>query len=703
MAGLWLVWALCGGARAQQPEVAPSVRTETLDDGSVRLVPDRQVPQDLGRARAVLLNFGEVSLYELATYFADAMRKNFLLTDDAALQGKKVRLVGHEEMSIAEAWEAFQSALRAHGFTVTESGEVVTIVPSKDAIRGAHQVVTGPPGPPSDAFVTQLLPVHNAKVADIAPVLRPLLSTEAELVPYLPANTLIVTDTATNVRKVAELVRAIDVAAPETTLRSVRLEHAVAAEVATIVSALFLQPEAPAKPEPRPTRRQPKGAPPQATVAGEASRHVTQVLDDARTNTLLILANPEGHAAVAELVAELDVDVDATARKRLHVVRLKYALAEEMASVISSLQQPGAARPQAPRAKPAGKNAEDEPAASFDGDARIAPDPATNSLAIVASPEEYEGIAELVAELDVARGQVYVDAVFVELTSSGGREIALGAHALPTEDQPGWASAQLDTAGKHSSLAVSPDLLTGLAAGVFGPMIDVAGPDGPISVPTFGIALRALQIDSDLQIMGNPGVLALDHHPTSLVAGRKIPYQTSVTPTAIGAPIYSYDRLDVTTTLEVTPHINDPTLVTLDIELVVDDAEGGSVESALAGGPTTTTRSVTSRVMAEDGQTVVIAGVAGTKLEVLESKVPILGDIPLLGALFRSRSRESRSTNLMVFLTPYVVNQPADVLRIRRIKEAQRLEFVRRFQGKQGEDWLEELDALLADAEPAQP
>lgn len=690
---LLLGWVLSASAETPAPPapVAPHVRTELLGDGTVRVVPDRQVAADLHGADTVVLEFDGVSLYDLTLYFADVLRKNFLLTDEAALRAKTVRLVGHAPMTVDEAWEAFRSALHRHGFTTAEEGEVVTIVPTADAARG--------PTGSSDGYVTRLLPVHNAEVADLVGIVKPLLSEDAALMAYVPSNTLIVTDTAGNVEKVASLVEELDIAAPETTLVLVRLQYAVASEVKAQIEALYLAPE------PTPERKTPaKGpraktpTPEPAGATGDIVRHVTRVLDDERTNTLIVLANPEGHAAVAELVAELDVDVDSSERKRLHVIHMKYALAEEVAAVITQLQATAPkTRPDAVRPK---VNAETpEPTATFDGDARIAPDPATNSLAIVADPDEYEAIADLVGELDVARRQVFVDAVFVELTSTGGEELGLGAHILPGDDSPGLFSAQLDPTQTMSSFAVSPDLLSGLAAGVFGPAIEVLAPDGSLlSVPTFGIALRALQVNSDMQVMGNPALLALDHQEAVLSVGRKIPFQTT-TVTPLGVPIPTFDRLDVAMTLKVTPHINDDgKIVTLDVDLEADEVEGSSAESGLEGGPVTANKSVTSRVMVDDGQTIVIAGVTGTKRQVAENKVPILGDIPLIGLLFRGRHEEERQTNLMVFLTPYVVERPADLLDIRMLKEAQRQEFVRRFQGKHGEEWLSELESLFAAA-----
>jgi general secretion pathway protein D len=694
--------SLCAGAAPLEPPQL-SVHTEITDAG-VRVVPDRQVPPEAGEAERLLLEFGETNLFDLTLFFADVMRKNFLIDDENALRSKSVMLIGHEDMGLDEAWEAYLSALRVHDFTTSETGELVTVVPLTEASRRSEGVRSGNAHRGGEQIVTQLLPVTNGTAADLLSVVKPLLASEAEVIAYAPANTLIVTDTATNVAKIATLVEQLAIAAPASTLQLTSLVYAKADEVRAVIEALY-GPAHEVKPiRGQPTRRTstsssrssrpaPKG---EATMgaAGEEARHISHVLSDERTNTLIVLANPVGHTAVEALVEELDVEVESR-RSKLHVVHLTYALAEEVHAVLQGLSG-GATNPEKP--KPGAPKRTDLQSA-LDAGARMAADPTRNALAILAEEEEFAAIEELIAEIDVPLGQVFVDAVFVELTSTNNKELALGAHMLGSEGQPVTVSNQVDPEGLLRSFNVSPDLLSGLAAGVFGPSVEVAGPDGsPISVPTFGIALRALQTDSDVHVMGNPALLVVDHAEALLSVGRKIPFPMASQVPTVGPPVRTFERIDVNMELAVTPHINDSNLVTLDVALHVDEVEGAAGESDLEGGPITSGRNVESRVMVEHGQTIVLAAVAGSKVIRAESKVPILGDIPLIGALFRGKKAETRQTNLMVFLTPYVVDSPRDLTEIRAIKEAQRQEFVRRFQGKKGEEWLGELHGLLADA-----
>jgi general secretion pathway protein D len=677
---LHLILSLFIAAAPAAPLVPePAVRTETVD-GGVRIVPDREVPVDARDARALLLEFGETSLYDLTLFFADVMRLNMLISDQPALEKQTVQLIGHETMSLDSAWQAYLSALRAHDFTTSQVGDLVTIVPSKDARRRSEAVRSGVPTQRGERIVTHLLPVDDGDPTALAAIVKPLLSDDAEVVPYAPSDTLIVTDSESNVRKVGELLQQLAVAAPETTLKVTALAHARAADVKAVVEALH-PPTATPTPA-RPTRRKSRKAPTAAPAA--ASPSVTKVLEDARTNSLIVLATTAGHEAVDAIVAELDRDADG--RQQLHVVRLTYALAEEVEAVLARMAQGAPA--------PGGKEAGERTLSAALQGAQIAADPSTNALAILADEADFTPIRELIAQLDVARRQVFVDAVFVELTSDDGREFAVNGHVLGTDGQPVSLSSQTD-ADDGTSFSVTPGLLNGLAAGVFGPLIDVIGPAGDaLSVPTFGIAMRALQSDSDVHVMGNPALLVLDHQEASLAVGRKIPFASSTTLSQFGTPIEAYDRVDVNMELKVTPHVNAADLVTLDVELDVDEVDG----TGIGGNPLTSGRSVHTNVMVEDGQTIVIAGVTSAKEETIERKVPVLGDIPLIGALFRSRSKETRNSNLMVFLTPYVIERPRDLLRIHRLKEAQRQEFVRRFQDRDGAAWLEALETLLTDA-----
>ncbi|MEO0605574.1 MAG: secretin N-terminal domain-containing protein, partial [Myxococcota bacterium] len=291
---------------------------ERPGDGSVQIQVDRQRPSGIEDARQLVLDFGDTNLFDLSLYFADLMRKNLLVTNEEELRKRTVRLVGHEAMTVDEAWQAFLVTLRGNGFTVDESANLVRIVPTKDGARGKVAIGEGAPEG-HEGLVTRILPLSNAQAGDVVSIVTPLLSPEAVVVAYAPGNRLIVTDTGANVAKIAELVEGIDWAAPRSTVQRTQLRYADVEEVRTILLALYpVETQAPTTPNRRATRRDRTNrrgrtrdraaapATPTTATTGQPSRHIEQILSDPRTNSLIVLANPSGHTAVAEILTDLD-------------------------------------------------------------------------------------------------------------------------------------------------------------------------------------------------------------------------------------------------------------------------------------------------------------------------------------------------------------------------------------------------------------
>ena len=340
--------------------------------------------------------------------------------------------------------------------------------------------------------------------------------------------------------------------------------------------------------------------------------------------------------------------------------------------------------------------------AAFDSGMRIAADENTNSLVIIANNEDFRVVESVIKKLDIQRKQVYIDAVVLELTSEDNLSFGLGYHVpqSPAEGAVGFASAQMGA----SSLGLSTDALTGLAFGVFGEAIKVpvldptTGLATEIDIPAFGIALNAIKTAASTNIISNPSITALDNQEAEIVVGRKIPFPTQTTFTNVGLPVNSFQREDVAITLKITPRINAADFVTLELELEVqeveDSADGAAVQAA-GGGFITSKRELKTTALVRDNQTMVLGGLMGTTETHTENKVPILGDIPLIGSLFRSTDDKDRKTNLMVFLTPHIIDDADDMYEVQRVKEAQRNEFLRRFYGKSRDEAWAELQSLL--------
>jgi len=301
----------------------------------------------------------------------------------------------------------------------------------------------------------------------------------------------------------------------------------------------------------------------------------------------------------------------------------------------------------------------------------------------------------------VRRKQVFVDCVIMELSSQDKDEFDLAYHTPFSAggETAGLVGAQFGT----NSLGITQDSLSGFSFGVFGKSFDVpfldptTGQTTTLAVPAFGVALHALKQNQMVNIVSSPSLLALDNEKAKIVVGRKIPFPTTNGLNGLGQPVISFQREDVAITLQVEPRINSDNFVTLELKVEVQEIEdnqaGGNIVQQ--GGFITSKREIETVALVGDNQTMVLGGLVGATDSESESKIPILGDLPILGALFRNRSKTVRRTNLMVFLTPHIIDDEDDMTEVMRVKEAQRQEFMRRFYGRSEVDQFSELQRLL--------
>ena len=674
----------------------------------------------------VRMDFVDVEIRDLVEYMARITCRNYILQDD--LKGK-ITIISHTDVTIASAYEAFLAALEVAGYTTVEVGTSTKVIPNGEAAQSPVRVYEGSTVSSSNAYITQIFQLDNISVSDISSVAQGLAGPKAKIVAYAPTNTLIVTDAAVNIRRMWKVISQLDVAAPKAELKIVTLQYATATEVKTLIEQIYGSAEttsssasaqAPQAANNRRRRATTESAPAATSTAsnvGSEGSYIQKMVADERTNSLILLANEEAMAKVLALIAELDRDVDPASRSQIHVVYLEHAKAEDVAQVLSNLSQAnrsgGAAQQRTTqqtaaqrRNQPAGGApadagpgaAEGGAASLLDDSIRVTSDENTNSLVIIASPEAYDTLRHVIDQLDIRRKQVFVEVVIMELASEDEISVGAGVHVGKPGDAGGivLGSAQLGA----SSLGLSSDLLSGLAMGVFGESItvnsDPLSGGTALTIPAFGIVLNALQSNSQVNILSTPNILTMDNEEAKIVVGRNIPFPVASGRDSNNNPLVTYQREDVAITLKVTPQINESDYVTLEVfqevSEIEEDAQGLDVSTA---GFITSKRSAETTVLVRDNQTVVIGGLMGQTSTQVETKIPLLGDLPLVGALFRGRRESTRKTNLLIFLTPHVIDEPADLEEVYRIKVAQREEFLRRFYGKSELEQVEALNTLL--------
>jgi general secretion pathway protein D len=508
-------------------------------------------------------------------------------------------------------------------------------------------------------------------------VLAQFTSRDSDL-QIVPPNALILSDLGLNMRRLEKLIEQLDQPGGSQEIHIVAVQHAAAQDLAQKLTEI-LQAQTGSKQGP------PAAA---AAVGGRGAR----LIADERTNKLVVIAGDNSFQSVLDLVRQLDIP---TGDGGVHVYYLENAKAEDVASTLQSFAQGLSGKRRAaaptPALTPAPTPSATPAADLFNGDVKVTADKNTNSLVVIASQADYRNVVKLIERLDIARRQVFVEAVIMEVNLEDDMDLGASLHAGTQKDftfanTTGSGTAVLGTAlGGLSSLGGVSSLasLSGFLAGIQGPPITVSG----VSVPSFGILLQALQSSSDVNVISTPHLIMTDNTEGEITVGQNVPFQAAYAPagsnstttstivSSLGSLYAPIQRQNVELKLHIKAQINQGDFVRLEVDEQTEEI--ASVDKTL--GPTTSKRSAKTTVVAKDQESVVIGGLIQERVTRSVSKVPVLGSLPLLGWLFRSESSRKQKTNLLLFLTPYIIRDQSDVRRIFERKMAEREEFVGRF------------------------
>ncbi len=616
------------------------------------------------RAEPVTLNFVNADIEGVARAMSAILNQQFVV--DPRVKGT-MTLYSEVPLAPRDAYLNFLAALRGLGFTVVEVGGLYKVVPEADAKLQTGTVSIGErPTRGGDQVITQVFRLVNENANNLVPVLRPLISPNNTINANPGNNTLIITDYADNLQRIGKIIAAMDTPAGGD-VEVIPMKYTVASDIAALVQRLT---DSSAQPTP--------GVLPGGT--GAAS-----VLVDARSNSLLVRApNPARMASIRALIDKLDRPVQsAGAAGNVWVVYLKNADAVKLATVLRAAysggaggaSSSGASSPTNPLAAPALGNAT-AGGASIQATTPVAAsgspstggfvqaDPSTNSLIITAPEPMYRQLRAVIDQLDSRRAQVYVESLIVEVDPSQSVDFGIQWQALGSPGKtyiPG-AGTNFGTgtnilAGQGATTAIGA--LAGLGAGGnIGLIRNFGGTNG------FGLAAiaRALDNTSGTNILSTPNLVTLDNEEAKIVVGSNVPFitgQFTNTGTATTSPFQTIERKDVGITLRIKPQIGEGGTVRM-----VIFQESSSLSTSVApgtsnAGPSTNKRSIESTVVVDDGQILVLGGLIEDKYTDNRAKIPLLGDIPYLGALFRNDTRTKTRTNLMVFLRPIIMRDAA--------------------------------------------
>lgn len=503
----------------------------------------------------------------------------------------------------------FYSVLDAHNFTVIDEGDRILITPVTDAkTRAGQATATTATG---SQFVTRVLELNTSSAADIAGLLRPLVSTNGYVGPSVSANAVVITDSAANVQRISQVVRQLD-AGQNNQHAMLLLRHAQAADVAQVI---------------------------EATLGKRNTDTTIQVLADPRTNRLIFIGPAAVRKRLLELASSLDTPATATL-DNARVIRLRYSDAKQLAEVLESL---GQAKKQV---SVAGSAREPATGPTF----MIKADESQNALVLIAEPAQIRTIENIVRQLDQPRAQVLIHAAIVEI--SGDIAEAVGVQ---------WGLRTGDAKGFLNFPGTDIPIVGGLTFDE-----KKSAPEGAIlqlGSDRFGALISALASSTRSNLLSTPSLLTLDNQEAEIIVGQNVPFKTgSYATNSNGAdnPFTTVERKDVGISLKIKPYINEGSTLRLEVEQEVSDI-APTVSGVDSADLITNKRALKSTILADDGEIIVIGGLIRDSVRTQQSGVPLLRDIPYLGALFRWKRDTQTKSNLMVFLRPTIVRTKADL------------------------------------------
>ncbi len=689
------LFALPRAARADPTQAAPSLRTpaqKTATNDAPMAVLKGAVASDIDpRARPdgyqVDFNLDDAELPELVKAISSITGKHFIF--GGKLRQIKATVHSPARISVGEAYQAFLSILDANGMTVIQHGRFLKIVETAGVAAQPTEVYApAAPVPDEDRYLTRLYRLAHVDATDAAALLARFKSKDGDISVHAPGNLLIITETGANIRRMIKILEEIDTGGAGEQLWIEPLNYVGAAELATKLNDIL---------DLKGSRSAAAGAAASPPVKGGGGGSGARVVADERGNALVIAATEPDYLRIFELIKVFDVKPSGDGAIRVRT--LQHSMCKDLSQTLNQLLGSGA-QGTAARAPgtPAGAAASTgrTPGAAgsgledvFEGRVRVTCDESTNALLTTSSLRDYAQLRAVIDKLDQPRRQVFIEATIMDVSVDRSSQIGVSYHL---GSQVGVGSAGNATVYGGSDIAQSisgiPSSLEGLALGVVGPIIpgtaNLLGTG--LSIPAFGAVISAMAKDGDANVLATPHILATDNIKAEISIGQNIPLQTNVSSlgslgalagatgsSALGALSglgTTAQRQDVGTKISVTPHVNDSDQVRLELDEEISEA--GAAQGSLGAIPINK-RTATTTLTVRDQQTVVIGGLVRESATNAETKIPVLGDIPVLGALFKQTSKTTQKSNLLLILTPYIIRDQDDLRAIfeRKMQERQ--------------------------------
>ena len=596
----------------------------------------------LASGKGVVLNFNEVDISTMVKFISDLTGKNFVLDD--RVKGK-ISVYSPSRLTTEEAYNVFVSVLELKGFTVVQSGKVGKIVPAAGAKQSGFTLIPpDQPIPVNESYVAQVNKLEYITAQEALTFLQPMISKDGHISAFGPGNLLLIVDSALNIRKVQGILQTIDTERTREGLEIIYLKNAGAEGVANTIRQWLTGSDS-----------KPAAAPAGAT----ATASTTGVMADTRLNALLVFGNDTIKKAVRDLVAKLDV-TPPEASSKVNVYYLENTDATEMAKVLDGVVKGISAQAAAPGAPAVPQGS------PFDsGKVTITADKGSNSLVIMASPTDYNNLVQVIKKLDRRSKQVFVQVLIAEVSLDKSRQLGVQTGLIGAGSAGGVSGGGIyDPFGALSSLLASSST-SGLSALVGSKLLESSNPLNIAAV------VQALDSNGLLNVLSTPNILTSDNKDAEIFVGENIPFGGQSTVSS-GIQTSSTERKDVGINLKIKPQISEGDYIRLDINQEISAVKEVVTVGAGLTDRSTTKRSAKTSIVVKDQETIVIGGLIQDQEQDVVSKVPLLGDIPGLGWLFKSTSKKRNKTNLLIMLTPRIVRDQKDLA---EMTGAQRVRF----------------------------
>ena len=668
------------------------------------------------------LNFPNASLQDVIKTMSVNMNIN-LIMDPALGHTQKISITSYLPLTLAEYYQAFLSILALHNLAVIRSGPFLKVVSSDTALKSNLRVHTEDKNIKTDQFLTSIIKLKHIDADSLQAKIKPFIDEKSvkSLIVYPPSNAVIISDYGSNLNKIRRIIKSLDIPSQDSIFEVLPIKHAQAKTLVGIISKLLPS-------QKRGYSRYSRNVKGKPSSGGQAV-NISSLSHDERTNSIIVMGNKAGVNQVKDLVRRLDYYTNPDLAGGIYVYKVKHGTAEDLSDTLNQLMGKSSSKsrkgkrptPQMANrlgsfaAKTAGLQ-NTSTALAFE-DIKIIAEKNTNSLLIVANRNNYQNILNILKKVDISRNQVFVKSIIMEMNTEKNNDWKIANYFFPQEGEGiarmGYGLSNFtditNSAGGSATLLFPLSVLLGksfsssdktnISKGIKlgSPNANNLIPDS-LEVPTLSSFIQFLQKNVGANILSTPQVMALDHQKAEVSIVDRIPIITSTTASLNNqyAPTTSTGKEDVETTLIITPHINpDVNSIRLEIEQKIDDimpsarvpAELQNTNVAIKK------RSIKTFITLKDKETAVLGGLVRESSNKTEAKVPILGDLPLIGWLFKNSETKRRKTNLIVFVTPHIVRSAKEHSHILSSKLKERMNFVRKFTGNE-DPYKEEIDKM---------